>query len=258
MSEYQITFIVKDTEASARIVKPLHRLIKKFNSVLTIINISRNRQASLSNSLAILQVGLVKGDLCQIGVVGIDAELACFVIKNIIAEHYRIIGANTNYQFCNHLADRLPELMTPSKVNWHYAKAQTKLTKLECLNGLVQLISPKHPKDLIQAFIKREQYSSTYIVPGVAIPHVMKKDIQDIAIAVVASDTAIDWTLKNDNVHLVIAIVIPNKPTREQIITTTNLTRNLLFGQVTVRLLKTKNCIDLQALLMYCMTKVLT
>lgn len=258
MDEYQVTFIVKDTDASARVVKPLYQLAKKFKSNLSIINITRNRQACLSNSLAILQVGLVKGDLCQLCTVGIDAELACFVLKNIISEHYRLIGANINYQFCNNLADRLPELITPSRANWYYAKAHTQLTKRECLNGLAQLIIADNPDKLIKAFIAREKYSSTYIKPGVAVPHVMIENLQNLAVAVIVSDTPIDWTLKSGNVNLIIALAIPSKPTREQIISTTNLTRNLLFGQVAERLLKTKNSIDLQALLMYCMTRVLT
>jgi nitrogen PTS system EIIA component len=257
MNEYQITFLVEDINASARVAKTLHRLTKKFKSTLCITNITRNRKAELSKSVAMLQVGLVKGDLCQIIVVGIDAELACFVIKNIISEHYRLIGAHINYQFSNQLADRLPELSLPSKTQWHYAKAQTKLTKFECLKGLAQLIYPEHPEELMIAFIKREECSSTCITPGIALPHVMFDGIDHITVAVIVSDTPIDWMSKMGAVQLTIALVIPTKPTHEQIITATNLTRNLLCGQVAERLLMTKNSIDLQALLMYFMSRLL-
>ena len=257
MNEYQITFLVEDTNTSARILKPLHQLAKKFKSTLHIINITRNRIAELSKSLAMLQVGLVKGDLCQITVVGIDAELACFVIKNIIAENYRLIGANINYQFSNELAARLPELSPPSKTQWHYAKAQTELTKCDCLKGLAQLIHPEHPEELTLAFERREECSSTCITPGIALPHVMFDGVEHISVAVIASDSPIDWASKMGAVHLAIALVIPTKPTREQIITVTNLTRNLLCGQVAERLLRTKNSVDLQALLMYIISRLL-
>jgi PTS system nitrogen regulatory IIA component len=257
MNEYQITFLVEDETASARVVQPLHRLAKKFKSTLRIINITRNRAAELSKSLAMLQAGLVKGDLCQITVIGIDAELACFVIKNIIAEHYRLIGANINYQFSNQLADRLPELCPPSKTQWHYAKAHTALAKCDCLKGLAQLIHPEHPDELTLAFMRREECSSTCITPGIALPHVMFDGIEHISVAVITSDTPIDWTSKMGAVHLAIALVIPTKSTREQIITATNLTRNLLCGQVAERLLMTKNSVDLQALLMYFMSRLL-
>jgi PTS system nitrogen regulatory IIA component len=257
MNEYQITFLVEDINASSRVAKTLHRLAKKLKSTLCIINITRKRKAALSKSVAMLQAGLVKGDLCQIIVVGIDAELACFVIKSIIAEHYILIGTNINYLFSNQFSNRLPEVSLPSKVQWHYAKAHTELEKFECLNGLAQLIYPEHLEKLVLAFIKREECSSTCIAPGIALPHVMLDGIDQITVAVISSNTPIDWKSKMGDVFLVIALVIPTEPTREQIINATNLTRNLLSSQVVERLLMTKNSVDLQALLMYFMSRLL-
>ncbi|MDF5305039.1 PTS fructose transporter subunit IIA, partial [Vibrio parahaemolyticus] len=43
----------------------------------------------------------------------------------------------------------------------------------------------------------------------------------------------------------------------EQIIAATNLTRNLLTDQMAERLLLTKSSVDLQALLMYAMSRLL-
>ncbi|OAJ95877.1 PTS sugar transporter subunit IIA [Vibrio bivalvicida] len=257
MTEYQITFLVEDSNASAHASKPLCSLARKFKSSIDIINITRNRSADMAKSVALLQAGLVEGDLCQITAFGIDAELACFVLKDIVAEHYALVGSNINYEFSDQLAKRLPQLRTPSEINWHYAKAHTELTKFECLKGLAQLIYPCSADDLILAFIKREERSSTCVTAGIALPHVMFDDVDQISIAVISSDTPIDWASKVGGIHLAIALVMPSSPSREQIVTATNLTRNLLYGTFAERLLMTKSSIDLQALLMYSMSRLI-
>jgi PTS system nitrogen regulatory IIA component len=81
--------------------------------------------------------------------------------------------------------------------------------------------------------------------------------IEHISIAVIANEKSMDWESKMGEVHLVIALVMPEKPTREQLIAATNLTRNLLTDQMAERLLLTKSSIDLQALLMYAMSRLL-
>jgi len=259
MTEYQITFLVSNSNATAHIAQPLHGLAKKFKSTIRIINITRNRSADLTKSVAMLQAGLIEGDICQLTAFGIDAELACFVIKDMIAEHYDLIGAQINHEFSNKLAKRLPQLSPPSRVEWHYAKAHTELTKFECLKGLAQLIHPVNPDELILAFIKREERSSTCVSTGIALPHVMfeGEGVENISIAVISSETPIDWASQIGQVHLAIALVMPASPTREQIITATNLTRNLLYGQLAERLLATKCSIELQALLMYSMSRLI-
>lgn len=257
MNEYQITFLVDDASNSAHIAQPLCRLAKKFKSSLHIINITQDRCAMLTKSSAMLRVGLQQGDICQITAIGIDAELACFVLKDIIAEHFSLIGAHINYQFSSQLAKRLPQLSPPCEIQWYYAKAQTELTKFECLKGLAQLIYPTSPDDLILAFVKREERSSTCVTPGIALPHVMFADVSDISIAVISNDKSIDWASKMGQVHLAIALVMPQSPSREQIVAATNLTRNLLTGQIAQRLLLTRSSVDLQALLMYAMSRLL-
>ncbi|EKO3516880.1 PTS sugar transporter subunit IIA [Vibrio fluvialis] len=257
MNEYQITFFVEDANASAHVAQPLNRVAKKFKSTLHIINITQNRIAELTKSVAIFQVGLRQSDLCQITAIGIDAELACFVIKDIIAERFTVVGSHINYEFSGQLAQRLPQICPPCEIKWHYAKAHTNLTKFECLKGLAQLIHPIYPDELILAFIKREERSSTCVAPGIALPHVMFPGIEHISIAVIANEKSMDWESKMGEVHLVIALVMPEKPTREQLIAATNLTRNLLTDQMAERLLLTKSSIDLQALLMYAMSRLL-
>ncbi len=81
--------------------------------------------------------------------------------------------------------------------------------------------------------------------------------VDHISVAVIANEQPVDWASKMGDVHLAIALVMPDKPTREQIIAATNLTRNLLTDQMAERLLLTKSSVDLQALLMYAMSRLL-
>lgn len=257
MNEYQITFFVNDPAANSHVAQPLTRLAKKFKSTIRIINITQNRTADLSKSVAMLQVGLLRGDLCQITAVGIDAELACFVLKDVIAEHYAMVGSQVNHEFSNDLIQRMPQICPPCDIKWHHAKAQTQLTKFECLKGLAHLVYPEDPDELILAFIKREERSSTCVSPGIALPHVMFESTQDLSIAVIVSDDPIDWASRIGEVHVAIALVLPTKPQREHIVAATNLTRNLLHDQVNERLQKTRSSVDLQALLMYISSRLI-
>ncbi|MCV5263796.1 PTS sugar transporter subunit IIA, partial [Escherichia coli] len=75
--------------------------------------------------------------------------------------------------------------------------------------------------------------------------------------AVIANEKSMDWASKMGDVHLAIALVMPERPTRDQIIAATTLTRNLLTDQMAERLLLTKSSVDLQALLMYAMSRLL-
>jgi PTS system nitrogen regulatory IIA component len=85
----------------------------------------------------------------------------------------------------------------------------------------------------------------------------MFEHCQRMSIAVIVSEDQIDWASKIGQVYVAIALVMPTKPQREQIIAATNLTRNLLNDQITERLQKTKSSIDLQALLMYLTSRLL-
>jgi PTS system nitrogen regulatory IIA component len=125
------------------------------------------------------------------------------------------------------------------------------------LKGLAHLIYPENPDELILSFIRREERSSTCVAPGIALPHVMFEHCQRMSIAVIVSEDQIDWASKIGQVYVAIALVMPTKPQREQIIAATNLTRNLLNDQITERLQKTKSSIDLQALLMYLTSRLL-
>ncbi|MDG3085333.1 PTS sugar transporter subunit IIA [Vibrio hannami] len=251
MEEHQITFIVENIDASTYIALPLIRLAKKFKSTISIINITQNRSTELSKAISVYQAVFQRGDVCQITANGVDAELTCFVMKNLIAEYYVLVGSEISYRFSDSLSLRLPQLKTRSDIRWHYAKSQTELTKYECLRGLARLINPSHSEQLLSAFLSREKSSPTCLTSGVALPHVMFEKTKQISIAVITNDKSMDWESKLGRVNIAIGLVIPQKPTMSQLNSITNLTRNLLSDETNERLVKTKKPVDLQAILMH-------
>jgi PTS system nitrogen regulatory IIA component len=255
--EYQLTFLVEDTAATSRAAQPLCKLARQFKSTLRIINITQNRDADLSKSVAMLQVALKKGDLVQITATGIDAELACFVLKDLVAEHYVLVGSQITHEFSTDLSQRFPQISPLCETRWFHAKAQTALTKFECLRGLAKLVYPAEPDELLLSFIKREERSSTSVAPGIALPHVMFEYVEEVSIAVITNEDEIDWNSRMGGVTVAIALVLPTAPSREQIIAATTLTRNLLNEHVTQRLQNTRSSVDLQALLMYLTSRLI-
>ncbi|MDA0149787.1 PTS sugar transporter subunit IIA [Vibrio sp. LaRot3] len=255
--EYQLTFFVEDSSATSHVAQPLCRLARQFKSHLRIINITQSRDADLSKSVAMLQVALKQGDLVQITASGIDAELACFVLKDLVAEHYVLVGSQITYDFTPDLTARFPQISPKCRTRWFHAKAQMPLTRFECLKGLAKLIYPENPDELLLSFIKREERSSTSVAPGIALPHVVFESVDEVSIAVITTEDEIDWNSRMGPVSMAIALVLPSTPSREQIIAATTLTRNLLNEHIVERLLKTRGSVDLQALLMYLTSRLI-
>jgi len=249
MNEYQITFFVNDASHARLIAVPISRLEKKFKSVISLINITRNQHVDLCKSIGVYQAGLQQGDLCQITAMGVDAELVCFVLKDLIEEHFVVVGANV------HLS--LSQMNLPCDITWHYAKAHTELTKFDCLKGLAQLIYPSDPDELVLSFVKREEYSATGVTSGIALPHVMFEHIDRIAMAVIATNTPVDWQSPLGEVNFIIGLVMPMRPSLSQIVAATNMTRNLLIEPMSERLLCTRSHADLHAILLYATSRSL-
>ncbi|MGD8172815.1 PTS sugar transporter subunit IIA [Vibrio sp. TRT 21S02] len=253
MYEYQITFLVNNADRSVQLASALPPIVKKFKSTIHLINITQDRSGNLSKALGVFKAGMVEGDLCQITAIGVDAELACFVIKDLVADLYTVIGTDIYSVLSQHVKTPLPF----KDIHFDYAKAQTILTKFECLKGIAQLIYPKNPDELLLAFIKREETSSTCVTPGIALPHVMFKESHQLSIAAISTEDAIDWQSPIGKTHLAIGLVMPDKPTKAQIIAVTNLTRNLLNHTLCERLLLTRNSSELQSIIMYATSRLI-
>ncbi|MGF1905068.1 PTS sugar transporter subunit IIA [Aliivibrio salmonicida] len=255
--DHRITFFVKESMLGPQISAQLTQLAKKFKCIVYIDNITRARCADISYSLGLLKVGLQKGDFCQLITVGIDAELANFVLTDLLSSTFNFVASDRLCHFSDSIVTQYPQLKPSCDVDFHYVKAQTQLSKFEMLKGVSQLICPEQTDELLLAFIKREEKSSTTIARQIALPHVITPLVKKPTIAVIRSDYATDWASKMGDVNLIVGLVLPSPPTREMVITATQLTRSMLSAEFCQRLIATRQPVGLQAMLLYGMGRVL-
>ncbi|MGL5205092.1 MAG: PTS sugar transporter subunit IIA, partial [Metamycoplasmataceae bacterium] len=72
------------------------------------------------------------------------------------------------------------------------------------------IITKKNKQKLFDAFIKREEESTTGFQDGFAIPHARIKEIQKPAIIIIRSNYYIDWqSMDNQPIVMAIALLIP-------------------------------------------------
>lgn len=255
--DYRITFFVKKQLLPPPMALQLVRLAKKFKNTIRIDNITKGRFSDISGSLCLFKVGLTEGDFCQLITTGIDAELANFVLTDLLANTFDFIASDKLWRFSSTLIEKHPQLIPACDIDFHYVKAQAPLLKFDILKGLSKLISPYKSNELLLSLIKREEKSSTYMAKHIALPHVISDFVDKPCIAIIRSDYAIDWASKMGGIHLVIALILPTSPSRDMIITATKLTRSLLDDDFAQRLIATRHAVGLQALLLYSMCKTL-
>ncbi|PQJ84400.1 PTS sugar transporter subunit IIA [Aliivibrio sifiae] len=252
-NDYRITFFVKHSGLPPKLASQLARLAKKFKCLVYIENITRDRRSDVSSSLGLLQLALTEGDFCQLVTVGIDAEWANFVLTDLLSSGFDFIASDKSCDFSEAIVDKHPKLTPKCDINFHYVKAQTQLSKFEILKGLSLLICPEETDELLLLFIKREERSSTSMARRIALPHVITSLVDRPIIAIIRSDYSIDWASKMGDVNLVIALVLPENPTRDMIISATKLTRSMLSSDFSQRLVNTRQPMGLQALLLHAM-----
>ncbi|MCE7535678.1 PTS sugar transporter subunit IIA [Aliivibrio fischeri] len=255
--DYRITFFVKDQGLPPQVASQLTRLAKKFKSLVYIDNITQNRSTNAESSLGLLQVGLCPGDFCQLITVGMDAEWANFVLTDLLSSTFDFVASDKLCDFSETITNTYPQLTPQCEVDFHYVKAQAVLSKFEILKGLSQLIYPKESDELLLALIKREERSSTVMAKQIALPHVISPYVEKPTIAIIRSDYPVDWASKMGDVNVIIALVLPEKPTKEMIMAATYLTRSLLSEDFSQRLVHTRQPKGLQALILYAMCQLL-
>lgn len=253
--DYRITFFVKKQGLPPQMALQLVRLAKKFKNTVRIDNITKGRFSPISGSISLFKVGLTEGDFCQLITTGMDAELANFVLTDLLATTFDFIASDKLWRFSNTLFDKYPQLIPACDIDFHYVKAQAPLLKFDILKGLSKLLSPTHSNELLLSLIKREEKSSTYMAKQIALPHVISDFVNKPSIAIIRSDYPIDWASKLGEINLVIALVLPLSPSRDMIVTATKLTRSMLDDDFAHRLIATKHAVGLQALLLYSMCK---
>ena len=121
-----ITFIIGKERVAVWKINRLKKLTSFFRSVIIWQNITTAKTISAEHPLRVMSIGCKENDLCQLWIEGSDAELACMVLTDFIADQFEIVNTShkrrvkqTNSVIENHLTFRLP-----FSIDYHFEKIQ--------------------------------------------------------------------------------------------------------------------------------------
>ena len=218
--------------------KQLCRLAGLFKSQILFINISRRQRAEASSQLALLTLATQPGDLCQLLIEGLDAELAHMAFTCWCGELGQpLVRPRTAALAELRLANALPD--------YHFALRQlahspAPLSKSEALEHLIDLLPAElvtHRATLTAAVERREQVSATIIRPGLAMPHVLSEGISQPALTLLSCKEPIEWGSQIGPVQTIILLAVPVGSGRETLRPLTRLAQAMIDDVVSHALL---------------------
>ncbi|MCW8329182.1 PTS sugar transporter subunit IIA [Photobacterium sp. SDRW27] len=231
MIERRITFIIGDEGIPSWKLNQLKTLAGYFRAVVVMQNVTRLGQAHVEQPVRVMSLGCMPGDLCQLLIEGVDAELACMVLTDFLAEQFTLVrtsGKKKNRNACcidshdkGNCTFYLPfEMRFANKV---LEKKQAVVGKEACqakkelLSLLCQMLAPEKSSVLLDLMLKREEVSSTCMGNGIALPHIMSPEIEQPAIAVIQLPQPVEWGSNHGPVTRLIAMTLPAPPQRPHI-----------------------------------------
>ncbi len=257
--ERRITFIIGREGFAAWKLNRLKVLASFFRSVIMLQNITRGGTANTEHILKVMSLGSQKDDLCQLWIEGCDAELACMVLTDFIADQFDIV--NTSHKrledHCHSMIENHRTFHLPFLFDYHFemAHVETGIEKYALLAKLSSRLNKKMAQAVFEALLKREEISSTGIGNSIAIPHIMMADIKAPSMAVLRLDKAINWHSNLGEVCLIIAMLIPAPPAMEVVKAFTKLTRALLEENNCHLLISSKEPEAIKAILFHIMAR---
>ncbi|MGF1758192.1 PTS sugar transporter subunit IIA [Photobacterium sagamiensis] len=267
MIERRITFIIGDEGIPAWKLNQLKTLAGYFRAVVVMQNVTRLRQANAEQPVRIMSLGCMPGDLCQLLVEGSDAELACMVLTDFLAEQFTLVktsGKKKNRNACcvestdpeNHTF-YLPfefqfttEVLDQTDMEWDKGADKEK-----CLAQLCRMLSPQKSTRLLELMLKREVVSSTCMGHGIALPHVMTAEIEQPAMAVIQLPKPVEWGSNRGPVTLLVAMILPAPAQRPHIQAFVHFSQALLEPEFCRLLTENTEPEALTAVILHCLSR---
>ncbi|WP_323980802.1 PTS sugar transporter subunit IIA [Aeromonas media] len=229
--------------------KQLCRLAGLFKSQILFINISRRQRAEATSQLALLTLATRPGDICQLLIEGLDAELAHMAFTCWCVELGQPLGRPaTSARAEQHLAAALPDYGFSLAQLGH---SSAPLDKALALQVLVDLLPAERVRDraaLEQAIADRERLAATIIRPGLAMPHVICPAITRPSLSLLSCDDPLPWGSALGPVQTIILLAIPAGLAPEQLRPLTRLARALMDEVVSTALLHASSAPARQAI----------
>ncbi|MGF1717434.1 PTS sugar transporter subunit IIA [Photobacterium chitinilyticum] len=230
MIERRITFIIGDEGIPSWKLNQLKILAGYFRAVVVMQNVTRLCQANAEQPVRIMSLGCMPGDLCQLLIEGSDAELACMVLTDFVAEQFLLVktsGKKKNRNACSvvrsdkaNSAFYLPfemVILTQAVSAEQINLIQASDVKEMLLPRLCEMLNPDNPALLLEMMQEREQISSTCMGNEIALPHIMSVEIKQPAMAVIQLSQPVEWGSNRGPVTRLIAMVLPAPARRPHI-----------------------------------------
>jgi len=230
--ERRITFVIGGEGFAAWKLTRLKILAGYFRSVIILQNITKTEASNTENTLKVMSLGCKENDLCQLWIEGSDAELACMVLTDFIADQFEIVNT---FHKCKALHNKSiienhPTFHLPFSLNYYFEALQVHddIEKNILISKISTAFDNEMSKSLFEAMLKREEISSTAIGNRIAIPHIMIEGIAKPTMVVFHLDKPVNWNSNLGKINLIIAMLIPASPSRNVVKAFTQITRALL------------------------------
>ncbi|PWI32692.1 PTS nitrogen regulatory IIA subunit [Vibrio albus] len=257
--ERRITFVIGKEGFAAWKLNRLKTLAGYFRSVIILQNITTGESANAEHTLKVISLGCKNLDLCQLWIEGSDAELACMVLTDFIADQFAIV--NTSHKRreddINSVIKHHPAFQLPFQLKYVFEDitAHSGINKMVVLSKISTALNPRMAQSVYEAMLNRENVSSTAIGHHIALPHVLLEDITEPSIAIFRLSQPIDWHSRMGDVRIIIALLLPAPPEMNMIKAFTGISRTLLNPDYCHLITTTKEPEAIKAILLNMMSR---
>lgn len=255
--ERRITFILGKEGFAAWKLNQLKTLASYFRSVVILKNISYGSNANVEHTLQVISLGSQENQLCQLWIEGDDAELACMVLTDFVADQFEIVNTahKKSEEYSYSVIEKHPCFALPFSITYSFKviESSTPVEKYALISKLCSMLNARQAQTLFDSMLTREAVSSTNIGNGIALPHIMVKGCSQPSLAVMKLTTPTNWHSSRGDVNTIIAMLIPAPPEKPIIKACTQLTRKLLDPEFCQLLTSTSEPEALKAIVLHTM-----
>lgn len=252
----RISFILEGNGFTAWQLHQIKQLTSYFRSIFVLYNITRDQQATLSDTLHVLSIGSCRHDVCQIAIEGLDAELACLVLTEYLRQHATLLANPYNKSpSAEALLTTHPAFSLPFDLKWHCLLKADFINQKDCLHYIAQQANSADESALIRQLLAREAIAATTLPPSIALPHVISEHVSTPCLCVLTLAQAINWGSTQAETQFIIGLILPkrNPIKKEEIMAATRLTRWLIESHHQQLLFQQPNEAHLKGLLLHIM-----
>lgn len=233
MIESRITFCLTEDGVPTWKLNELNGLLRLFRSVVIWFNLTKSAKVNADKTLSVLSLNNRKGDLCQLAIEGLDAELACMVLSEYVRRAFVLVATTHNQrQLSDFQLSQLPTMQSPLPLDWHYTplSKQQSTSKHAVLDNLSQVINSQQSEQVFNKLAAREAISSTLIGSQFALPHIICDNVSTATFVFAPLMSSVQWNPQkaDSDVDWVFAIILPSDIKREDFVYFARLTRWLL------------------------------